>query len=84
MNYKCFKGKYIIYESNGFGKEYEGTNDKLLYEGEYLSGERSGKGKEYYVMAISNLKVNIYMEKEMEKAKNKKNILVNYYLKVNI
>ena len=47
INYKLFTGKYIIYESNGFGKEYIGTNDDLVYEGEYFHGERKGKGKEY-------------------------------------
>ena len=47
VNYKFFTGKYIIYESNGIGKEYKGTNDELVYEGEYFHGERKGKGKEY-------------------------------------
>ena len=23
INYKCFKGKYIIYKFNGIGKEYD-------------------------------------------------------------
>ena len=46
-NYKFYSGRYIIYESNGKGKEYNGSDDKLLFEGEYLNGERSGKGKEY-------------------------------------
>ena len=45
INYKHFSGRYIIYESNGIGKEYEGYNDILLFEGEYLNGERNGKGK---------------------------------------
>ena len=47
INYKFFKGNYIIYESNGKGKEYSGYNDKLIFEGEYLNGKRNGKGKEY-------------------------------------
>ena len=47
INYKYFSRKYIIYESNGFGKEYTSIHDKLLYEGEYLNGEKNGKGKEY-------------------------------------
>ena len=47
-NYKYFSGKYIIYESNGIGKEYDGHNDILIYEGEYLNGQRNGKGKEYW------------------------------------
>ena len=47
INYKHFSGRYIIYESNGFRKEYYGYNDTLIFEGEYLNGERNGKGKEY-------------------------------------
>ena len=46
INYMHFKGKYIIYETNKEGKEYNYVND-LLYEGEYLNGERNGKGREY-------------------------------------
>ena len=46
-NYKHFKGKYIIYESDEYGKEYNGYDDKLLFEGEYYNGERNGYGKEY-------------------------------------
>ena len=54
INYKLFTGKYIIYESNGIGKEYinictdDEYFDELVYEGEYFQGERKGKGKEYY------------------------------------
>ena len=47
MNYKFFTRKYLIYESNGIGKEYSGYDDILIYEGEYLNGRRYGKGKEY-------------------------------------
>ena len=47
INYKHFSGKYIIYESENVGKEYNGYNDELIFEGEYLNGERHGKGKEY-------------------------------------
>ena len=47
INYKFFSGRYIIYESKGLGKEYNGEDDRLLYEGEYLNGKRIGKGKEY-------------------------------------
>ena len=46
-NYIHFQGKYIIYESNGKGKEYN-FDDRLIFEGEYLNGERNGKGKEYF------------------------------------
>ena len=47
LNYKLFKGKYIIFETKRNGKEYN-KYDKLVFEGEYLNGERNGKGKEYY------------------------------------
>ena len=49
INYKIFSGRYIIYEINGIGKEYNGYNDILEFEGEYLNGERNGKGKEYNI-----------------------------------
>ena len=48
INYKFFTEKYIIFESNGIGKEYHGYKDELRFEGEYLNGERNGKGKVYY------------------------------------
>ena len=48
INYKLFIGKYLIYESNGIGKEYNCEDDRLIFEGEYLNGKRSGKRKEYY------------------------------------
>ena len=47
INYKFFSGKYIIYEENGIGKEYEGSTNNLIYEGEYLNGKRNGKGKDF-------------------------------------
>ena len=46
INYKIFSGKFIIYDQNGKGKEYD-YGSKLMYEGEYFNGERNGKGKEY-------------------------------------
>ena len=48
VDFMSFSGRYVIYEKNGFGKEYNSCNDKLIYEGEYLHGERNGKGVEYY------------------------------------
>ena len=48
INYKFFSGRYIIFEKNGTGKEYDRYDDKLIFEGEYLHGKRNGKGKEYY------------------------------------
>ena len=68
INYKHFKGKYIIYESDEYGKEYNGYDDKLLFEGEYYHGERNGNGKEF--SAELYLKANIIMEKEMDMEKN--------------
>ena len=47
INYKRFSGKYIIFDNNGKGKEFDGYSDLLLFEGEYLNGKRHGKGKEY-------------------------------------
>ena len=47
INYKIFSGRYIIYEENNQGKEYDCYSDKLIFEGEYLNGKRNGKGKEY-------------------------------------
>ena len=55
INYKFYSGKYIIYETNIKGKEYDGY-DNLLFEGEYLNGERNGKGKEYDFEIKSKLK----------------------------
>jgi len=47
IDYKIFSGRYIIYEQNGNGKEYDYASH-IIYEGEYLNGERNGKGKEYH------------------------------------
>ena len=47
-NYIHFKCKYIEYETNGKGKEYNRFIIHQIFEGEYLNGERNGKGKEYY------------------------------------
>ena len=46
-NYKNYSGRFIEYESNGRGKEYDFSHN-LLYEGEFLNGKRwNGKGKEF-------------------------------------
>ena len=47
LNFKYFSKRYIIYESNRKGKEFNANDDSLLFEGEYINGERNGKGKEY-------------------------------------
>ena len=44
INYKIYSGRYIIYETNEKGKEYNSYSDTLIYEGEYLNGLRNGKG----------------------------------------
>jgi len=46
IDYKNLIGKYIVYEENGKGKEYN-WNGQLEFEGEYLNRKRNGKGKEY-------------------------------------
>jgi len=48
VHYIFFSGKYIIYESKNFGKEFGNHDNNLIYEGEYLHGERNGKGKEFF------------------------------------
>ena len=48
IDYKIFSERYIEYDSNGKGREYESYNDMLIFEGDYLNGRRNGKGKEYY------------------------------------
>ena len=47
MNYKFLPGKYVIYDTKGIGKEYNGHSDILIFEGELLNGQRNGKGKEF-------------------------------------
>ena len=47
IKYKIFSGKYIIYETNNKGKEYDYYSSRVTFEGEYLNGKRNGKGKEY-------------------------------------
>ena len=47
INYKFYSDRYIIFEKNGKGKEYNNYNDTLVFEGEYLNGKKNGKGKEY-------------------------------------
>ena len=47
INYITLSQKYIIYEIDGKGKEYNGYDDNLLFEGEYKNEKRNGKGIEY-------------------------------------
>ena len=46
INYKLFIGKYIIYDLDIKGKEYDSENN-LIFFGEYLNGKRNGKGYEF-------------------------------------
>ena len=68
INYKFFSGKYIEYESNGKGKEYDYNGD-LLFEGKFLNGKRNGKGKEYYKGELK-YEGEYLSGKKMEKEKN--------------
>ena len=68
-NYKHFSRRYIIYDSVGKGREYNGNNDKLKFEGEYLNGERNGKGKEYYFDGRLAYEGEYLNGKKMEKEK---------------
>ena len=79
-NYQFYSKKYIIYEENGKGKEYDGYYDTLIFEGEYLNGKRNGKGKEYYGDTKLKFEGEYLNEKRNGKEKNIM-IMVNYYLK---
>ena len=45
INFKRLSGKYIIFDNNGKGKEYDIYSKNLIFEGEYLEGKKwNGKG----------------------------------------
>ena len=44
INYKIFSGKYIIYEQNGKGKEYN-YDGELIFEGEFVNRGKKWKRK---------------------------------------
>ena len=46
-NYQKLSGKIIIGGINGYGKEKEFNDLKLIFKGYYINGKRNGKGKEY-------------------------------------
>ena len=48
INYMHYLGRYIIYETDGIGKEYDGYDDKLRFTGQYSNGERNGEGYEIW------------------------------------
>ena len=72
INYKLFKGKYIIYETEEKGKEYYYKGD-LEFEGEYLNGQRNGKGNEYYFNGKLKFKGE-YLNGEKRKVENIKKV----------
>ena len=45
INYKIFSGRYIIFETEKKGKEYNCYYDILLFEGEYLNKKTKWKRK---------------------------------------
>ena len=47
INYMILSERYIIFDNNSSGKEYNAYDSELIFEGEYLKGKRNGKGKEY-------------------------------------
>ena len=47
INYKTLNGRYIVYETNEVGAEYNVNDDRIVFAGEYLNGKRNGRGKEY-------------------------------------
>ena len=65
-------GKYFIGKRNGKGKEYNGFNNKLLFEGDYIDGKRTGYGKEYYEEKYNRKKVIKYEGKYLNGKRNGK------------
>ena len=47
FNLTKFEGEYLYGQNNGKGKEYNISDNRLIYEGEYLNGKRNGIGKLY-------------------------------------
>ena len=77
-HYKLFSGKYTLYKGIGIWKEFNSSDDKLIYEGNFLNGQRNGKGKEY------DKKGRIIFEGEYLKGKRWDGIFQNYYDNGNI
>ena len=48
INYQTFQSKYIVYEENEKGKEYNIFTNELIFEGNYKNKIKNGHGKEYY------------------------------------
>ena len=47
IHYKLFSGRYFIGKKNGKGKEFDLSNDQIIFEGDYIDGKRTGYGNEY-------------------------------------
>ena len=60
INFKVYKGLYIIYEEKSKeGKFYNGNDNCLLYEGEFLYGKKMVKVKNLDYLEIFIMKENI-------------------------
>ena len=53
INYKFYSGKYKIYESNRIGKEYNGKDDRLIFEGEYWMEKEMEKEKNMIIIMVN-------------------------------
>ena len=47
INYMVLSERYIIFQNDGEGKEYNDYYSELIFEGKFFKGKRHGKGKEY-------------------------------------
>ena len=47
INYMILSKRYIIFQNDGEGKEYNDYYSELIFEGKFFKGKRHGKGKEY-------------------------------------
>ena len=53
-HYKEISRKYIIVEKNGKVKEYNNTNNKLIYEGAYSKGKEMEMEREKNILMVVN------------------------------
>ena len=72
IDYKFLNGKYFIGKRNGKGKEYNISNDELIFEGDYIVGKRTGFGKEYYEDKYNGNKIIKYEGKYLSGKRNGK------------
>ena len=69
INYQTFQSKYIVYEENEKGKEYNIFTNELIFEGNYKNKIKNGHGKEYYYDELI-FEGEFLNEKKMVKEKN--------------